>query len=373
MNAQSLQVTAKRVALSFDAFFRRVKAGEAPGFPRFKAVQRFSSWGYKTYGDGWRLIQPEGRHGKVRLSGIGEVPMRGKGRFTGTPKTAEVIRKGDKWYLSVTYEVNPEAVSRPAGREAAAFDWGLDTLLTIAKSDGTLKEVDNPRWLKARLGQIKVVARSISTEETKIRAAAGLAADAPVHHSQRTSKLNRLRQQLASIHSKVSRQRKDFYHKLTAELVSRFAFLGTEELAVKNMSRAPKAKPDPDKPGEYLPNGATQKAGLNRSILDAAPSMLIGMLRTKAAEAASVFAEANTRKVKPTQRCHRCGAIVKKELSERTHRCSCSCVCGRDENAAKTILRWLLEGDFWLGTSQGAGVSRSLETPSIAASAVWVG
>lgn len=41
--------------------------------------------------------------------------MRGKARFTGTPKTAEVIRKGGKWYLSVTYDVTPEAVARPAG------------------------------------------------------------------------------------------------------------------------------------------------------------------------------------------------------------------------------------------------------------------
>lgn len=373
LNAQSLQVTAKRVALAFDAFFRRVKAGETPGFPRFKPVQRFPGWGYKTYGDGWKLIQPEGQHGKVRLTGIGEVPMRGKGRFTGTPKTAEVIRKGDKWYLSVTYDVIPEAVTRQPGSEAAAFDWGLETLLTIAKADGSLEEVDNPRWLKAKLDTIKDVSRCISTEETRIRAVRGLESDAPIHHSQRSSKLNRLRRQLAAIHGKISRQRKDFYHKLTAKLVSRFAFLGTEELAVKNMSKAPKAKPDPDKPGEYLPNGAAQKAGLNRSILDAAPSMLIGMLRTKAAEAASVFAEANTRKVKPTQRCHRCGTLVKKELTDREHRCACGCACGRDENAAKTILRWMLEGDFWLGTQPEGGRRLPSETPPIAATAAWVG
>ncbi len=367
LNAQSLQVTAKRVSLAFDAFFRRVKAGEAPGFPRFKPAQRFAGWGYKTYGDGWKLIQPEGQHGKIRLTGIGEIPMRGKGRFTGTPKTAEVIRKGEKWYVSVTYDLAPEAVARPAGREAAAFDWGLNTLLTVAKSDGTLEEVGNPRWLKTRLEQIKAVARSISAEETKIRAALGLTADASVHHSQRTGKLNRLRRQLAAIHGKISRQRKDFYHKLTAELVSRFAFLGTEELAVKSMSKSPKAKPDPAKPGEFLPNGAAQKAGLNRSILDAAPSMLIGMLRTKAAEAASVFAEANTRKVKPTQRCHRCGTIVKKELKDRRHLCACGANCGRDENAAKTILRWLLEGDFWLGTQPEGRLCLPSETPPIAA------
>jgi len=119
--------------------------------------------------------------------------MRGKARFTGTPKTAEVIRKGGKWYLSVTYDVTPEAVARPAGSDAAAFDWGLDTLLTIAKPDGAIETIDNPRWLKARLEHIKIVSRSISAEETKIRDALGVAADAPIHPAQRSAKLNRLR------------------------------------------------------------------------------------------------------------------------------------------------------------------------------------
>ena len=94
-----------------------------------------------------------------------------------------------------------------------------------------------------------------------------------------------------------------------------------------------------------MPNGAAQKAGLNRGILDAAPSMLIGMLKTNAAEAGSVFAQANPRSLKPTQRCHRCGALVRNALAERRHVCACCADCGHDENAAKTILRWMLEGD----------------------------
>jgi putative transposase len=367
LNAQSLQVTAKRVALAFDAFFRRAKAGEEPGYPRFKPLQRFSGWGYKTYGDGWKLIQSEGRHGKVRLSGIGEIPMRGRGRFTGTPKTAEVIHKSGKWFLSVTYTVAPDAVARQRGSEAGAFDWGITTLLTLAKADGTLETVENPRWLKARLDAIKILQRAISVEEIRAKEQIGLTADQPIPKGVRllvNSKLKRLYAQVRALHGKVARQRHDFYHKLTAALVSRFAFLGTEQLAVKNMCRAPKAKPDPDKPGEFLPTGAAQKAGLNRSILDAAPSKLIGMLRTKAAEPASVFTEANTQIVKPTQRCHCCGMIVKKTLAERRHFCACGADCGRDENAARTLLRWMLEGDFWSGTGQAA--ARPSETPCIA-------
>jgi len=55
LNAQSEQVTLKRLHLAFQAFFRRVKNGETPGFPRFKNIHRYPGWGYKTHGDGWKL------------------------------------------------------------------------------------------------------------------------------------------------------------------------------------------------------------------------------------------------------------------------------------------------------------------------------
>jgi putative transposase len=71
LSAQSCQVTLNRVGLAFQAFFRRVKAGEEPGYPRFKTFNRFSGWGYKTHGDGWALMPGEkGQHGKLRLSGV---------------------------------------------------------------------------------------------------------------------------------------------------------------------------------------------------------------------------------------------------------------------------------------------------------------
>lgn len=378
LNAQSLQVTAKRAALAFDAFFRRIKSGETPGYPRFKPLNRFSGWGYKTYGDGWKLVSKlsaKGNgYGAINLSGIGKISMRGKGRFIGSPVTCEILHKAGRWYVSVTYNVEEHRVARAPGTEIGAFDWGVNALLTIAKLDGSLETIDNPRWLKAQLEVLKVLQRTVSTEEVKAKAAIGIAANNPIPKGTKlpvSSKLKRLYAQVRALHGKVSRQRHDFYHKLTAVLVSRFAFLGTEELAVKNMTNAPQAKPDPEVPGQFLPNGAAAKAGLNCGILDAAPSKLIGMLMVKAAEAGSCFTQANTRKLKPTQRCHRCGNIVKKDLGERTHRCACGCECGRDENAAKTILRWMIEGDFWVGTAQTGPASLAglpSETPSLAPS-----
>lgn len=354
LSAQALQVTAKRVSLAFTAFFRRVAAGETPGYPRFKALARHTGWGYKTHGDGWRLLPGDGRNARVRLSGIGEVPLRGRARFGGTPKIAEILHKNGKWYLSVTFDVAPAAVARVAGTGAAAFDWGVGTLLTIATGDGRVETVDNPRWLKNRLAALQALGRAVAAEEARIRAVRGLAADAVIGHAQFSARLKRLRAQERALHGRIARQRSDFYHKLTSGLVGRYGYLASEQLAVKAMTATPKAKPDPDAPGEHLPNGAAAKAGLNRGILDAAPSMLLGMLRTKAEEAGSEFALANTRVVKPTQRCHRCGAIVKKALSERRHKCACGCECGRDENAAKTLLRWSLEGMSWFAPGTGA-------------------
>ncbi len=52
LNAQASQLTLRRLDLAFQAFFRRVKAGETPGYPRFKSLKRFKGWGYKTHGDG---------------------------------------------------------------------------------------------------------------------------------------------------------------------------------------------------------------------------------------------------------------------------------------------------------------------------------
>jgi putative transposase len=177
--------------------------------------------------------------------------------------------------------------------------------------------------------------------------------------------MKRLYAQSRALQSKAARQRHDFYHQLTAKLVARFAYLGSEELAVKNMVKRPKAKRDES--GQAIPNGACRKAGLNRSIYDAAPSMLLSMLKTKAEEAGSDFVLANTRILKPTQRCHACGAIVSKTLADRTHHCACGIVCDRDENAARTILRWMTEGNSWFASGTGAAGPQGLsETPAIA-------
>src|SRR3990172_3879153 len=49
VHSQALQDVVLRVDLAFRAFFRRVKAGEEPGYPRFKGFGRYRSITYPQY------------------------------------------------------------------------------------------------------------------------------------------------------------------------------------------------------------------------------------------------------------------------------------------------------------------------------------
>lgn len=309
VNAQSQQNTLKRLDRAFQAFFRRVKAGETPGFPRFKPIQRYPGWGYNTHGDGWRLHAGLGmQHGHVRLSGVGQVKLRGKARTSGEVKTGEVLHKAGKWYLSVTVDCTPQ---RTCGDKAAGLDWGLEAFATLAETGDRYASVDNPRFMdKPQRQRLKTLQQAVSRKTNK-----------------RSNSRRKAVKSLATEHSKIANRRKDFLHQTAARLIQRYGLIATEQLAVKNMTAA----------------GGQHKKGLNRSILDTAPSAFLATLKSKAEEAGCEWIEVPTRQVKPSQTCYRCGIQRKKPLSERRHVCACGANCSRDENAARVMLNWALE------------------------------
>ena len=150
LNAQASQLTLKRLDLAFQAFFRRVKAGETPGYPRFKSLKRFKGWGYKTHGDGWRLDAGEHmRHGHLRMRGVGKVRIRGGGRTPGEPKTCEITQRHGKWYASVTLACQPE---RRDGAAILAFDWGVETYATMARAGASRRNGSMSAGTPARVG-----------------------------------------------------------------------------------------------------------------------------------------------------------------------------------------------------------------------------
>ena len=140
-----------------------------------------------------------------------------------------------------------------------------------------------------------------------------------------------VRQKISQLQRKVTRQREDWIHKLTADIVSCNSLIGGEQLGVKNMTRK-------SKKGSKR---KAQKAGLNRSILSVGFGMIGQFLDYKSAEAGGYYIESNTRKLKPTQRCAKCWELTPKTLADRVHVCSnpeCDHIEDRDVNAAQVNL-----------------------------------
>ena len=320
VHTHEAQVVLKRLDRAFQDFFRRLKAGQRPGFPRFKSADRFPGWGYQEHGNGFRVETRDGwRHGHVTLFGIGRMRIRGRARTPGRVLKADVLRTVSGWRLSVV--VGTDCAQRePATGEPTAIDLGVSTLATMAHADGTFEEVPNPRHLNEAAERIRDAQRGLSrlARERKISARA----------------LRKQRRKLARAHAKVAARRKDFLHKMTARLVAAHPLIITERLTVRNMTAS--ARGTAEEPGRNV----AQKAGLNRAILDAAMAGSLNMLRYKAEEAGSEFLEADTRRLKPSQRCPDCWKVSKKALSERRHDCDCGCGMGRDEAAALVLLRW---------------------------------
>ena len=140
---------------------------------------------------------------------------------------------------------------------------------------------------------------------------------------------------VSRIHKKTRNQRHNFLHQEARKLVNRYGVFFLEELNVKNMSRRPAPKED-EQTGVFLPNGASQKSGLNKSILDAAWSMFRQILTQKAESAGRRVVEVNP--AYTSQDCYVCGYRARKKLSDRWHYCpQCSTSLDRDLNAAMNI------------------------------------
>ncbi|MBO9427903.1 RNA-guided endonuclease TnpB family protein [Sulfitobacter sp. R18_1] len=340
INAQSLQVTLKRVDEAYQHFFRRVKKGSGKaGFPRFKSKDRFSGWGYKSHGDGWTLKPGEGfRHGRLRLSGVGTIKIRGEARTPGRPKVCSITRKSDGWWASVVLECETHREIAPDARPALGLDWGVETYATLAwgVESSEAQEVKNERLWQQSSEDLKDAQRDLS------KALRG----------KRSKRAQRHKRVLAKRHRKLANRRKNHIHQLTSQLVKHNKMIVTESLTVSNMTRS--AKGTEEAPGRNV----AQKSGLNREILDTSPSAFLKALTYKAEEAGCELIIAPTRSLKPSQRCPVSGATVKKRLQDRSHELPDGSVISRDHAAAATMLRWGLEQQgkpvSWLGTDHGA-------------------
>jgi putative transposase len=304
--------TLKRLDRAYGGFYRRVQRGERPGYPRFKSARRFDSLEWRDHG-GWKL-NVECR--RLYLMGIGEIKTNFHQPFRGEPKTITVKREGTKWWLSL-HCVNVPAV--PMARTCAEIGIDLGVVNQIATSDGELKKGDH------------------FTSKTQVQLARS---QRQLSNKQRGS--NRRRRQVeevARLHRKVKNQRNNAAHEISRRLVDDYDFIAVEDLKIDNMVRTPKGRPDPEKPGAFLHNGAKRKAGLNRSIHDAGWGHFISLLSYKAESAGRTVVSVDPRYT--SQMCAECLHVdAGNRISQEEFRCQKCRHCDfADINAARNILR----------------------------------
>jgi putative transposase len=314
IDAQVLQDVLHRLDKAFAAFFRRVKAGEQPGYPCFQGRNRYNSFTYPQLGE----------HGGARLEGkilslakIGRIPLWLHRPLQGTPKTVTIIREADGWYAAVSC-ADVLAQPLPCTGQETGIDVGLRVFLITAEGD----IIENPRHYRKAERELKKAQRRVSRRKKG------------------SKRRRKAVQALTKRHQKVKRQRTDFHHKTALQLVRAYDTIYLEDLQVANMSKRPAPKSDGQ--GGYLHNGASHKAGLNKSIQDAGWAQFRTILEGKAVWAGRRVVAVPAHYT--SQDCSGCGTRVEKSLSVRTHVCpSCGLILDRDENAARNIL--------WLGQS----------------------
>jgi len=317
--SQVLQDVLRRVDKAFTAFFKRCKHGKTPGYPRFQGKGRYDSF---TYPQAGFSVTHDNR---VCLAKIGSIKVKLHRPIQGKVKTCTIKREGDHWYVVFVCEVKITAFLE--SKETVGIDLGLLHFATLS----TGETIENPRYLRHAETKLKKLQQALARKKRG------------------SNRRKKAVQRIAKQHRTIRNQRQDFLHKASRTLVNAYGLIVMEDLQIANLSKRPKPKQDEE--GTYLPNGASAKAGLNKSICDAGWGLFQQYCAYKAANAGRTMLLVDPRNT--SQRCSSCGKLVKKELRERWHSCECGCSLDRDHNAAINIL-WLGLNIFWLGRSHQA-------------------
>jgi len=287
--SQVLQETVQRVDLAFKAFFRRVKAGENPGYPRFKGKNWYDSLTYPQSGFTFS-------NGVLQLSKIGDIKVWMHRKVEGTIKRLTIRRSTTrKWYVSFFVEDAPkEAV--PDSEKAVGIDVGISNFAVF--SDGTF--IENRRYLTA-------CEEKLSKAQSK--------KDKLPHKSPERRKAAK---KVSHIYERLGNLRDNFAHQISRQIVNDYGIICLEDIDIKNLIE--------------------KKPYMAKSVLDASWNRFRTYVTYKAASAGRKVVRVNP--AYTSQMCSSCGSIVKKDLSERVHNClKCGLVMDRDLNASKNILR----------------------------------
>ena len=294
VHSHIFQVATADCDQAFRAFFRRVKAGERPGYPRFKSFQHFDSFGFKEYGNGFKV---DGR--RLKMAAVGRVAVRWHRPLAGRVKTARIRRTAGKWYVCFSCQL-PDPVGLPPTGQQIGIDLNVENLLT----DSTGKRVESPKHYRLAQRDLRLAQRTL---QRKVKGS----------HNRRKALLS-----VQRLHEHIKNQRQDLLNKVAHLYTKDNDLIALEDLQIANMVRNP-----------YL----------SKSILDAGWGYLRNRCVAKAANAGRHILLVNPANTSKT--CSRCGQLFQDfDLSVRFVNCACGLSLARDHNAAINILKRAISG-----------------------------
>ena len=259
-----------RLDKAFEAFFRRVKAGEKPGFPRFKGKHYWNSIeireGYGLKGNRFYSKDFPGGLKVMKHRALPDNLVKHCG--------ASIKRNARGWWLNPSIEI-PDTPAVPVQCETG-LDVGLASFIT--DSDGN--KTDCPKHFRKGEKKLRRLNRQLA------RAKKG------------SNNRKKKKKALARQHLHVANQRRNFYHQLTSTLLRQNDRIVVEDLRVANMKKNPH---------------------LSKSVSDAGWSRFIDILSCKAAKAGKEVVKVDAKGT--SQLCSGCGVRVRKDLSVRVHDC----------------------------------------------------
>jgi putative transposase len=290
--SQVLQDVLRRLDKSFKSFFRRIKNGETPGYPRFKGKGWYKSFTYPQVG-----FKLDGS--KLTLSKIGSIRIFKHREVKGKIKTCTI--KKDKlghWYAILVSEV--EDVSPIEPKTAIGVDVGLKSLVALSTGD----TIQYPQYYIQAEEKLEVAQRNFSRKKS--------------------GSANRLKAKakVSKLHQKIQHHRDEFLHQVSRMIVDSADLIVFENLNI---------------------SGMLKNHNLAKHIQDHAWGKLIQFAQSKAAKAGKMVELVDARYT--SQKCSQCGIIVPKTLADRTHLCpNCGLEMDRDINASLNIRTLGLRG-----------------------------
>lgn len=226
------------------------KKGRKVGKLRYKKYEQYRSFILNQ--SGFKFLLRDSRVDRVRISKVGEIPIRMHCGIYGKIKQLVIKRyKTGEWY-GILY--TDEEI--PTVKQNIEKVIGLDVGIKFFLSDSDGRQVENPKFYKKALGQIKIEQKKLS------------------HKKKDSNNYKRQMLRLAKLHQRLTNQRNDFLHKLSRFYVNSYDFISIENLSINNMVR---------------------NHCFAQLILDASWGKFFGMLSYKAESAGKIVTRINPR------------------------------------------------------------------------------